>query len=577
VSVFRLSFAIRLYLVYLLFLGAAAGILSHLFVLQVRDHAAYLLKAESQQRSLREIAPERGDIFFTEKDGSLEAAAVNKDFPYVYVVPDEIQDQELTTSFLAETLGMPRDAVRKRVEKRGDPYELVARRVSDDTARAIRSAALPGVYVGSERLRFYPQRSLAAHVIGFARLNDSGTMLKGEYGIEAGYHDILSGTPGTAFAMRNAGGNAFFEFHNALPKDGASILLTIDPNVQFKAEEILSAAAAKWSARSGTAIVLDASTGKILAMANYPSFDPNEYAKEKDFSVFMNHAIASRFEPGSVFKAITMAIALEKGVITPDTTYHDTGAVTIGVDTIRNADRRAHGIVTMTKVLEESYNTGAVFAEQKIGNEAFRDFLAWDLALQDKTGIDLPGEVGGDLSGLFPPDARPINFATASFGQGIATTPIKLVEIFGAFANGGTLIQPSVVAALIQPDGTVTKRAPVIVAKNVFSARTLEALTKMLVEVIESGTGRAARIAGYTIAGKTGTAQVPHPNGRGYSSETIHTFAAYTPFTNPPFVVFMKLDAPKGVRYAEGSVVPATRELLAFILQYYGIPPDRTL
>jgi cell division protein FtsI/penicillin-binding protein 2 len=228
----------------------------------------------------------------------------------------------------------------------------------------------------------------------------------------------------------------------------------------------------------------------------------------------------------------------------------------------------------MTKILQESYNTGAVFAEHAVGNDAFREFLSDILLLDKKTGIDLPAEVSGDLSGLWPPNARPINFATAAFGQGIALTPIKLAEAFGAFANGGTLIQPQIVSSIRYPDGRLEARRPRIEKERIVSADTIADLTGMLTQVIEGGTGRRAKIKGYTIAGKTGTAQIPDPNG-GYTDETIHTFAVYTPYTDPPFVVLMKLDRPIGVKYAEGSVVPATRELLNFVLQYYAIPPDR--
>lgn len=568
------SFRIRAYIVYLVFLGAAAVIGARLFMLQVKDHAEYLVKAESQQQYVEAIEPERGEIFLTDKDGALQPIAVNKRFPYVYLVPKEIEDPAVVAAVLSEILGISKETIEKRAAKPGDPYELVAKRISDEAAEKIASLDLKGVYLDTERFRFYPLETLGADVIGFARRDDSGR-LKGEYGLEAAYDDVLRGRPGILNGIRDASGNVFLQFQTSLPEAGASLILTIDPNIQFRAEEILRETAEKWTARSGTAIVMDASSGRILALADWPTFDPNAFSKEKDLRAFMNDAVSARFEPGSVFKPITMAIALDKGAVTPETTYRDTGELKIGGYTIRNSDLKAHGTVTMTKVLQESYNTGAVFAANAVGNAVFRSFLSDTLHLEEKTGIDLPAEVRGDLAGLWPPYGRPINFATASFGQGIAITPIKLAEIFGAFANGGTLIQPRVVSSIRYADGRIESFAPKVVQEHIISPEAAADLTAMLIEVIEGGTGRRAKIKGYTIAGKTGTAQIPNPQGGGYSDETIHTVAVYTPRTDPPIVVLMKLDRPIGVRYAEGSVVPASRELLDFVLQYYALPPDR--
>ncbi len=567
------SFRIRAYIIYIVFLGASLIIGIRLFILQLRYHEEYLAKAESQHQSVKTVEPERGEIFLQDKNGTLQPIAVNKYFPYLYVVPKEIDDPELVVDSLSEILNIPEDIIKSRVNKPNDPYELIAKRISTEAVKKITALNLKGIYIGEERLRFYPFGKLAADVIGFTKLDDNG-YLKGEYGIEAKYDEILRGRPGIINTLRDPAGNVFLQFQSSLPEPGASLILTLDPNVQFKVEEILEETIIKWDAVGGNAIVLEANSGKILALADYPTFDPNEFSKEKNLLAFKNDAVSSRFEPGSVFKAITMAIALAKSAITPQTTYYDHGELKIGGYTIRNSDLKAHGTVTMTKVLQESYNTGAVFAKDKVGNEAFRDFLANILLLEEKTGIDLPAEIRGDLSGLWPPYARPINFATAAFGQGIALTSIKIAQIFAAFANGGNLIQPRIVSSIKFPDGRIESSKIKIIKENIIPEDILSDLTAMLTAVIDEGTGRRAKIKGYTIAGKTGTAQIPNPKA-GYSEDTIHTFAVYTPYTNPPFVVFVRVDRPKGVRYAEGSVVPAAREILEFILRYYAIPPDK--
>lgn len=570
----RNSFRARAYIVYIAFLGAAVIINVRLFGVQVRDHAEHLARAESQQRYIGTMEPERGRIFLSDRNDSLHAAAVNKYFPYLYVVPKEITDHKAVTNAILDALELSRETVERRVNKPGDPYEMIARRIPDDAAEKIAAYGLAGVYIGRERRRFYPLETLAADIIGFSRETEHGR-IKGEYGIEALFDNKLRGRPGSFYGIRDAFGNAFLRFKRALPMPGSSIVLTLDPNIQFRAEELIRAATERWDARGGSAIVLNAASGEILAMANYPSFDPNEFWKKADYGIFMNKAVSARFEPGSVFKPITMAIALEKGALTPETTYDDKGALEISGHIIRNADLKAHGTVTMTRVMEQSYNIGMVVAAQKTGNEAFRDFLANTLRLEERTGIDLPGEIRGDLSGLFPPNARPINFATAAFGHGIAVTPLKLAQAFGALANGGALIEPRIISQIRHPDGRADSTEPRVVAERLISQNTARNLTRMLVSVIENGTGRRARIRGYTVAGKTGTAQIPDPKGRGYTDETIHSFVAYTPYSSPQFVVLIKLDRPIGVRFAEGSVVPAARTLLEFVLQYYAVPPDR--
>lgn len=559
---------------YFVFLSAAALVVARLFTLQIRDHSEFLARAESQQKRSTIVDAERGQILMLDRDGTAHPVAINKQFPYVYIIPADITDPSKVADGLAATVGVPRDVIFRRASKEGDPHEMIARRISEEAIRKISDLQLEGVHFGIERLRFYPMVGVAADTIGIARESEEGG-LEGKYGVEAAYDQFLRGRPGTQLDIRGGAGNAFLRFQKSLPQRGADVVLTIDPNVQFRAEELIAGAAREWNARNGTIIAANAKTGEILALANWPTFNPNErFSPEKNLRVLINEAIATRFEPGSVFKSITKAAALEAGAITPETVYNDTGRIAIGNHVIGNFDQRAHGEVTMSVAHQRSLNVGAVITANALGSERFREFLAHVFRLEDLTGVDLPGEVRGDLSGLWPPNARPINFATASFGQGVAVSPIKLVQIFGSFANGGTLLQPRIVRGVHHSGGGEELSKPKVIQERILSERALRDLTEMMVATVEDGGGRRARIPGYSVAGKTGTAQIPSPAG-GYSDETIHAFVAFTPYTDPPIVVLVKLERPIGVRFSERSVVPAARDLLRFILEYYSIFPDK--
>ncbi|MBI1974818.1 MAG: penicillin-binding protein 2, partial [Parcubacteria group bacterium] len=332
----------------------------------------------------------------------------------------------------------------------------------------------------------------------------------------------------------------------------------------------------KWRAKSGNVIVLEPSTGRILAMANVPSFDPNEFNKEKNLNAFFNHSVSSRYEPGSVFKVFTMAAGLESGAVTSETTYYDSGEVKIGPHIIRNAGNSApRKNITMTRVLERSYNIGAVFVAMKTGKDFLRDFFLQKFRFEAKTGIDLPSELGSDFKNLESPEGRDINFATASFGQGIAVTPIKLVESFAAFANGGQLMKPYVVEEIQWPSGKIEKIVPKVIGQSV-REDTVRALIPMMEAVVhgEYGSGKLAKVSGYRIAGKTGTGEIPFAEGRGYSERVNHTFVGFGPTSDPRAIILVRLEEPIGARYAEATAVPIFRELMKFILRYYEVLPD---
>ena len=303
-------------------------------------------------------------------------------------------------------------------------------------------------------------------------------------------------------------------------------------------------------------IVQNPKTGAILTMAATPNFDPNTY-NEFSISTFLNPNVESVYEPGSIFKMITMASALDAGKITPETTYNDTGSLVLNGKTIRNWDLKAHGVMTMTQVIEKSLNTGAAFAERALGPEDFYDYLV-KFGLKDKTSIDLPGEVVGSLRPL-EVDKRDVNFATASFGQGISVTPIGLLRAMSAIANHGVMMKPYLNA----------EKDPEEVGR-IISEDASRKTVGMMVNAVNIA--QIAKIQNYNVAGKTGTAQIPARGG--YTDDVINTYVGFAPAYNPKFIILIRMDKPAGAPLAGLTVVPAFRDLAQFILNYYNVPPD---
>ena len=318
---------------------------------------------------------------------------------------------------------------------------------------------------------------------------------------------------------------------------------------------------------------MDPKTGAVLAMANYPSFDPNAYSKVKDVAAFNNLATVGSYEPGSVFKPLTMAAAVNEGKVTAETTYVDSGSAEIDGYTIKNSDEKAHGTQTMSQVLEESLNTGVIFAKNQIGNEKFLQYVK-KFGFGQPTGIELP-EAKGDLSGLTGNIS--VNYATASFGQGISVTPIQMMQSFTALANNGTMMRPYIIQSRVTESGKVIETKPEQMGQ-VVTSQTAASVTGMLVNVVELGHGKKASVPGYYVAGKTGTAQVPRKDGRGYEpNNNIGTFIGYAPANDAKFLMLVRVNHPRNVAFAESSAAPAFGTMAQFLLNYYDIAPTRPL
>ena len=563
----------RIYVLVLAILSISLIIFSRLYLLQVSAHASYLALAENQHSLFKSLIPTRGEIFLKDRD-ALYPIAVNKEMSMAYAVPKEIEDPASASDKIANALNLDRGELFSKLGKENDMYEVLKHKLSDAEADNLKNLKLKGVYLTDEALRYYPAGELAAHVLGFVgwKNNEFG----GRYGTELFFDDQLKGQEGTLFQNKDNAGRwiSTGEKEISYAKDGDNLVLSIDHIVQYETEKMLKAAVEKYRANRGTIIVMESATGKILSMANYPTFNPNDYAKADNMEAFRNLAVSDPYECGSVFKTFTLASAIDAGKISPDTTYSDTGTVTEAGYSIHNSDLKANGVETMTQVLEKSLNTGVIFAEKQMGNATFADYMR-KFGFGEVTGADVFGEAAGNIRNLDNLKSN-IQFFTASFGQGITITPLQLISAYNAIANDGVLLKPQIVEKIIHADGTETINSPEEV-RRVISDSSAKLVKQMLRSVVTNGHGKQADVPGYVVGGKTGTAQVASSSAKGYADgESIGSFAGFAPIDNPRFTILVRLDDPKAVQWAESSAAPTFGELMKFLLSYYHVEPTES-
>ena len=560
----------RLFFILIIFFLLALAILSRLFYLQIINYHTYIALAARQNDSATEPI-RRGQIYFQDKDGQLIPAALNKDTYTLSAVPSRIEDPHAAAMALADILSLDLAVLENKLSQRSGQYEVLVRKLDEAVAEKIRALQIDGVGLGKQLRRIYPGGTQAAQVLGYVSLERDKEI--GRYGIEKLKDDALSGESGILDGIENPR-NYLSDVAKRILRpstSGKNIILTIDANIQQQAETELAAVMEKYKSESGSLTVIEPQTGRILAMAGAPSFDPNSYNTAEDLGVFLNRVVQASYELGSVMKPITMAAGINEKVVTFDTTYNDTGEVRIKGSTVRNFDNQGHGIQTMVGVLAKSLNTGAVFVEQKLGQDKMLAYLK-AFGFGEKTGIDLPGEIAGNISNL--DNRRDIDYATASFGQGIAVTPLQMATALATIANGGNLMKPYIVDKIVDESGVTETFVPVV-RRRVLSPETAETVSHMLVSVVDNGFEHRARIDGYFIAGKTGTAQLPV--GGVYSTDQfIHSFMGYAPAFNPKFLVFIQINKPQGVNFASNSLTTTFHAMTEYIIRYYGILPDRT-
>ena len=566
----------RINVFFVLVLIVSSLILYRLFVLSYVRYSVYSRTATAQRDNIINVLA-RGNIYLKDPTAnSLFLAATNKKFPLAYLVPSKVDwgTNESKLAQVADILKLNKDLISTTIQSRQNSSKVLARQIGDNQVQQIKSLGLKGLGVSYETDRFYPAQKLASNVIGFLGYDLNGR--SGQYGIESYYDNDLFGkavvktaaTTGIVSFIKNLISGSQSNNDNMFNRP-SDVVLTIDKNIQAYAEDTLGNVLKKWNAQSGTIIVEDPATGKILAMADEPTFDPNSYSNYQP-SLYLNKSAQEVFEPGSSYKPITMSAGLDLGKVTPETTFDDQANVSVGGYTIKNFNEKNFGVVTMSQVLEKSINTGAIFVENLVGDDNFLNYSI-NIGFGQRTGIDLPGEVNGDIANLY--SGRHINYLTAAFGQGIAVTPLQLINAYSAIANGGKLMRPYVVEKIIKEGGEEVVTKPEIISIP-FSQKTSDKLKTMLVGVVDNGFDKA-RIKGYDIAGKTGTAQIPDGKGGYDAKEFIHNFLGFAPAYNPKFVILIKMDRPKGIQFAADSLSPTFRQMAQFLINYYKIPPTR--
>jgi len=564
--------SLRIIIVGIIFFILWIIIVGRLAQLQIIDYRQYKNKAEDLRVFKEEEVAERGEIFVEEKNEKMPVV-MNIYHYNLIAVPNNIIDPVEMIKKIAGALDQSTDEnnekfkeILAKISKKNDWYEILYKKLTQSEVEKIKKLLLKGIYFEKEIERFYFEKNDLSHLLGFYGYN--GDQRVGRYGVEEFYENVLSGKEGLVEGERSRTGILIPTAENIVkdPQDGSDIVLTIDRVVQNKACEIIGEAVDKYKAESGTILVINPKTGEVISMCSVPSFDPNNYTKVSSSKVYSNTAVSYQYEPGSVFKVITFAAALEDGKITPETVFEDKGVVKIGNYNIRNAANKVYGEITMRTVLEKSVNTGAIFAAQEIGLSRFSYYVR-KFGFGKKTEIDLPGETKGDTSNLS--EKSDIYLATASFGQGIAVTPIQMVMSFAAVANQGKLMKPYLVKEIVSGENTFVNQPQEVT--QVISARTASTLRDLMISAVENGWGKKARVQGYLVAGKTGTAEVPAL--KGYQDETIHSFIGFAPADDPKFVALVKLDNPNTALFSDQTVTPAFGKLADFILKYYQIPP----
>jgi len=565
------NYQLRIRIIFSLLVCFAFLLIYRLYTIQVVSGEEFRMLGENQYVRPAHNLFDRGDIFFTTRDGQRVPAATLKHGFIVAINPTLLDNPEQVYSQLSETISIQREKFIEHATKESDPYEEIASKVESDSAERIDALDIDGLDTYKQQWRYYPGGNLAAHTIGFIAYN--GDVLEGQYGLERQYEEVLSRDGSNTYV------NFFAELFSNI-KDVAlgenhgkgDIVTTIEPQVQAFVEKELSDVQELLHSDHTGAIVMNPKTGEIISMAFSPAFDLNDFRNE-DVESFKNPLVENVYEMGSIVKPLTMAAGLDAGAVTSETTYYDAGFLKLNTEEIHNYDERGRGTVSMQIVLNESLNTGVAFVVSQMGIDSFREYM-YRYGLGEKTGIDLPGEVSGLVTNL--ESKREIEHATASFGQGIAITPIAITRALASLGNGGVLVTPHVVKRIEYENDTVDVLEYSDMPR-VISEKTSEEISRMLVRVVDEAlAGGDVALRGHTIAAKTGTAQIADPNNGGYYDDRyLHSFFGYFPAFDPEFIVFVYTVEPKGVRYASQSLTEPFMDITKFLINYYGIAPDR--
>jgi cell division protein FtsI (penicillin-binding protein 3) len=532
---------------------ALVGRLYHLQIIQYVDLVA---RGERQQLRTIEIAPTRGTIY----DRAMQPLAMSLAVDSVFAVPSEIPNPEMVAGLVSPVLGIEQDDLLAKF-KAFKSFCWVKRKVTPEESARLHDMNLKGIYFQKEMKRFYPKGDMASTVLGYVGLDDNGLG-----GVEYRFNDSIKGTPGRALIAADARRQTF-ESTTQPGQPGKSLVLTIDQNIQFIAEKALAEAAEKWQMQGGAVIVQEPNSGEILAMASYPSFDPNNFSQSAG-EARKNRALSQVYEPGSTFKLVAVAAALEEGLTNPEEVIDcQWGSIVLAGHVIH--DDHPHGSLTVKQVMAQSSGVGVIKLALRLGEDRFYRYVK-AFGFGDETGIELPAEERG----LLRPPARwsGISIGEMSTGQEVGVTPMQIISAYSAIANGGVLNKPRVVREVFEGDRHERLVAPP--ARRVLSPHTAELMKGILVEVVQSGTGTTAKPTGFSAAGKTGTAQKIDHTG-GYSkTHYIPSFVGFAPVAKPAVTILVVIDSPVGAIYGREVAAPVFRSIAEQTLGYLNVPQD---
>ena len=563
---------IRLLSGFILLLGFL--LIVRLYYVQVIQGDYYVEKAERQYVHTTKDLYSRGSIFFTTKDGEKVSAAAIKSGYSLAVNPEMITDANATYQVLLQYLTISEEEFITQATLPNRTYVEIEPALEAATADTINALELSGVMLYRNQWRYYPGGDVSARSIGFVGYTEtSADTLHGKYGLERYYDELLSRDT-TALSVNffaeifsNLGNLVF----NSKDTNQGDIVTTIEPTVARMLDRVLIETQDQYQSALTGGLIMNPKTGEIFALNTIPTYDLNNRG-DATMEQFQNPLVENVYEMGSIMKALTMAAGLDSGVVTPTTTYYDAGFLDLDTYTIKNFDGKGRGTVDMQQVLNQSLNTGVSHIVTLMGKERFRDYFV-DLKLGSESGIDLPNEAQGLISNLQSP--RQLEYATASFGQGIAMTPIVTARALASLGNGGYMVTPHLVSAIEYEDGT-KKEVNYPAGAQVFKAETSETISRMLTTVVDDALrGGSVALPNHSVAAKTGTAQISNPEGGYYDDRYLHSFFGYFPSYDPQFIIFLYTVEPKNVQYASETLTTPFMDLTKFLINYYNIPPDR--
>ncbi len=546
-------------------------VIGRLFQVSVIDHRKAMAAAKNQYSVKQTVEAKRGKIYFRDLGGGKNfPVALNVDSFTIIADPFLLKEPLGVAQALSGPLALPTEELLPKLSDPKKRFIILKKKLTKPEAEAIEKLNLKGIDIQTVPTRSYPEGSLAAQLIGF--VNSEG---EGKYGLEGFFNEDLKGYDGSLIGEKDAKRRIIVESKSAQPKDGTEIVSTIDHNVQFIVERKLKEAIEKFQADSGSIVITDVKTGAVLAMASYPNYDLNNYntVPADQQQRFINQAVSSAWEPGSIFKTFTLAAGMDKGLFEPSTELSLNCVEEVNGYKIHNAEDKCYPHPTIIQVLADSINLGTMWAANQLGNDNFAQYLT-AFGFGEKTGIEVQPESAGKLQEV--KKWQDVNRATYSFGQGLSTTPLQIVNAYGAIANGGRLMRPYVVAKRIEADGREIVTQPKEV-RQVIKPETAAKATQLLEKVVTEGHGKRAAVKGYKIAGKTGTAQVVGDDGRYAENQHIGSFAGYFPSNDPKFAMVVKLDRPKTVEFAESSAAPTFGEIAQWLLHYAKVPPTEAI